>query len=195
MFNEALRNNLLFEDDTFTYSRRYFWAYQSLAIMNEDIEEMISAYKSNFTDAVWSGTHKFIWPGDETLSSRYAHWRKRMAGLRKEIDVCISSIHTMSACWLTDLFQHELQKLEEIDRMNQEKMKEIKGLWNNVRSKISCDVLGVDMPLRSQLFNGTSVLESRRSVREAQITVQQGHNIKLLTLVRYLFWLIPLPGY
>lgn len=68
--------------------------------------------------------------------------------------------------------------------MNEEKMKEIKGLWNNVRSNIQCCILGVDKPLPSQLFSGTSVLESRRSVREAQITVQQGHNIKLLTLVR-----------
>lgn len=90
MFNETLRNKLLFEDDAFTYSRRYFWAYQSLSIMNEDIEEMISAYRSTFTDSVWNGTHKFIWPGDETLSSRHAHWRKRMAGLRNEIDVCNS---------------------------------------------------------------------------------------------------------
>lgn len=91
MFNEKLRNKLLFEDDAFTYSRRYFWAYQSLAIMNEDIEEMISAYRTTFTDSVWNGTHKFIWPGDEGMSSRYAHWRKRMAGLRNEIDVRTSN--------------------------------------------------------------------------------------------------------
>lgn len=192
MFNEALRNKLLFEDDTFTYSRRYFWAYQSLAIMNEDIEEMISAYKSTFTDAVWNGTHKFIWPGDETLSSRYSHWRKRMTGLRTEIDVRTSSRKVLLACSIIDLFQHELQKLLEIDRMNEEKMKEIKGLWNNVRSKMWYCILEVDMSLCSQLFNGTSVLESRRSVREAQITVQQGQNIKLLTLVRCSCLIMPL---
>lgn len=67
--------------------------------------------------------------------------------------------------------------------MNEEKMKEIKGLWDNVRPKFQQEVLEIDHAPSPQLFSGTSVLESRRSVREAQITVQQGHNIKLLTLV------------
>lgn len=58
--------------------------------------------------------------------------------------------------------------LREIDRLNDEKMKEIKGLRDN-------------------LFSGTSVLESRKSVQQQAITVQQGHNIKLLTLVTIFF--------
>lgn len=87
MFNLAVRDALLFEDDDFTYSRKYFWAHQSLGIMNEDIHEMVSAYKRTFTDSVWNGTNKIIWPGDETTSSRYANWRKRMAILRKDIEV------------------------------------------------------------------------------------------------------------
>jgi len=37
--------------------------------------------------------------------------------------------------------------------------------------------------LRDNLFSGTSVLESRKSVEQTEITVAQGHNIKLLTLV------------
>lgn len=40
---------------------------------------------------------------------------------------------------------------------------------------------------REQLFSGTSVLESRKSVEQAEITVQQGHNIKLLTKVNMFF--------
>lgn len=67
--------------------------------------------------------------------------------------------------------------------MNEEKMKEIKGLWDNVRWRFQLKFLKVDNVPFPQLFSGTSVLESRRSVREAQITVQQGHNIRLLTLV------------
>lgn len=103
MFNEALRNKFLFEDDAFTYSRRYFWAYQSLAIMNEDIKEMILAYRSTFTDSVWAGTNKIIWPGDATVSSRFAHWRKRLTVLRKEIDVCHLTEEILKICCTTNL--------------------------------------------------------------------------------------------
>ncbi|KAI4242519.1 MAG: hypothetical protein LQ352_007220 [Teloschistes flavicans] len=149
MFNRDSRDRLLFEDDEFTYSRRYFWAHQSLGIMNEDIQEMVLAYRSVFTDHIWDGSSKIIWPGDESVSSRYATWRKRMKSLRADIE-------------------SELHGLEKIAVMNQKKMEEIKGLRDN-------------------LFSGTSVLESRRSVDQAMITVQQGHNIKLLTLVTIFF--------
>ncbi|KAI4257307.1 MAG: hypothetical protein L6R42_005756 [Xanthoria sp. 1 TBL-2021] len=149
MFNEAARDKLLFEDENFTFSRRYFWAHQSLGIMNEDIQEMSLSYRKVFTDSVWDGSSKLVWPGDESVSSRYANWRKRMRKLREDIE-------------------SELQGLENIAAMNSDKMKEIKGLRDN-------------------LFSGTSVLESRRSVDQAMITVQQGHNIKLLTLVTIFF--------
>ena len=148
MFKESIRDKLLFEDDDFTYSRRYFWAYQSLAIMNEDIKEMLFAYRSTFTDSVWNGSSRIIWPGDEN-SARHLHWRRRMESIRKDIE-------------------RELRGLEEIDRLNDEKMKEIKGLRDN-------------------LFSGTSVLESRRSVQQQAITVIQGNNIKILTLVTIFF--------
>ncbi|KAL8803639.1 MAG: hypothetical protein Q9182_003054 [Xanthomendoza sp. 2 TL-2023] len=149
MFNRIARDRLLFEDDEFTFSRRYFWAHQSLGIMNEDIQEMVFSYRKVFTESVWDGSSKIIWPGDESVSSRYSNWRKRMRNLRADIE-------------------GELQGLENIAAMNSEKMKEIKGLRDN-------------------LFSGTSVLESRRSVDQAMITVQQGHNIKLLTLVTIFF--------
>ena len=149
MFRQSIRDKLLFEDDDFTYIRRYFWAQQSLGIMNEDINEMISAYKKTFTDSVWNGSDKIIWPGDETQSTRYAHWRTRMADLRKDIE-------------------HEIRGLEDINRLNDEKIKEITALRDN-------------------LFSGTSVLESRKSVQQQAITVEQGRNIKLLTLVTIFF--------
>ncbi|KAL8669051.1 MAG: hypothetical protein Q9168_006340 [Polycauliona sp. 1 TL-2023] len=149
MFSEEARDKLLFEDAEFTFSRRYFWAHQSLGIMNEDIQEMLIAYRKVFKESVWDGSSKIIWPGDESVSSRYANWRKRMRKIREDIEL-------------------ELRGLEKIAAMNSEKMKEIKGLRDN-------------------LFSGTSVFESRRSVDQAIITVQQGHNIKLLTLVTIFF--------
>lgn len=149
MFNRIARDRLLFEDEDFTFSRRYFWAHQSLGIMNENIQEIIFSYRKVLPENVWNGSSKIVWPGDESVSSRYANWRKRMKSLRADIE-------------------HELHGLEEVAVLNTEKMKEIKGLRDN-------------------LFSGTSVLESRRSVDQAMITVQQGHNIKLLTLVTIFF--------
>ena len=148
MFKETTRDKLLFEDDEFTMSRRYFWAYQSLAILNEDIKEMIRAYRSNFTESVWTGQSRIIWPGDQK-SGRYANFLKRMESIRKEIDV-------------------EIRGLEKIDHENDEKMKEIKAL-------------------REHLFSGTSVYESRKAIQQQAITVIQGHNIKVLTLVTIFF--------
>lgn len=40
IFSQETRDKLLFEDHSYTLSRRYFWASQTLTIMNQDIEEM-----------------------------------------------------------------------------------------------------------------------------------------------------------
>jgi hypothetical protein len=61
LFNKTLRDQLLFENDKYTYSRRYFWAFQALALLNDEIQAIVSAYKNTFTDDVWSGEHKYIW--------------------------------------------------------------------------------------------------------------------------------------
>jgi hypothetical protein len=39
--------------------------------MNDSIEAMIETYKETFTDEVWTGEHKYIWPGTKDQSSRY----------------------------------------------------------------------------------------------------------------------------
>lgn len=65
-------------------------------------------------------------------------------------------------------FELAIKELEKIHEFNQREQKDIKSL-------------------RDQLFSGTSVLESRKSVQQTAITVQQGHNIKVLTLVSIFF--------
>jgi hypothetical protein len=150
IFNLETRDDLLFEDSEFTYSRRYFWAGQTLGIMNQDIRDMIESYEEVFKDNVWDGTNKIIWPaGDASGSSRQAHWNRRLALLRSGID-------------------HEISKLRQVEELNDRRMRVIKGLHAN-------------------LFSGTSVHESRRSVEQAEITVAQGRNIRLLTLVTIFF--------
>ncbi|TVY32020.1 hypothetical protein LSUB1_G008535 [Lachnellula subtilissima] len=149
MFNGQLRDRLLFEDEEFTYSRRYFWAFQTLGIMNNGIKAIIDAYEDTFTDEVWEGKHKTLWPMLEPDSGRNVYWKKKMAGLRKG-------------------FQREIGHLEKLYEENDDRRKEIRTL-------------------RDQLFSGTSVLESRKSVELSTVTILQGHNIKLLTLVSIFF--------
>lgn len=83
MFNEATRDKFLFEDDEFTMSRRYFWGVLALDAIADDIHHLIVAYQNTFTDDVWTGDHKYIWPGTKEASSRHVFWRKRMLRLRK----------------------------------------------------------------------------------------------------------------
>jgi hypothetical protein len=149
MFNLDLRDKLLFEDSDFTYSRRYFWAFQTLGTMNQSIKAMIDAYEDTLTKDVWEGRHKILWPLEEDNSQRNTYWKKRMALLKKD-------------------FEAEIHALTTIMSVNNGRQKEVKSLRDN-------------------LFSGTSVLESRKSVEQSEITVQQGHNIKLLTLVNMFF--------
>lgn len=147
MFNGDMRDKLLFEDADFTYSRRYFWAYQTLGLMNDSIKAIMDAYEDTFTDDVWEGKHKSIWPMVESESHRNVYWRKRMASLKKE-------------------FEREIKNMFKLYEENDDRRKEIRTL-------------------RDQLFSGTSVLESRKSVELSAVTILQGHNIKLLTLVNH----------
>jgi len=61
-------------------------------------------------------------------------------------------------------FERQIKCLEKVYEDNDDRRKEIRTL-------------------RDQLFSGTSVLESRKSVELSEVTILQGHNIKLLTLV------------
>lgn len=145
MFNGDLRDKLLFEDEKFTYSRRYFWTFQTLGLMNNSIKAIRDAYEDTFTDEVWEGTHKSLWPVLDPESKRNQYWRTRMASLRKQ-------------------FEKQMKNLEKLYEENDDRRKEIRTL-------------------RDQLFSGTSVQESRKSVELSTVTILQGHNIKLLTLV------------
>jgi hypothetical protein len=147
MFDGGLRDKLLFEDDEFTYSRRYFWGFQTLGLMRDGIKAIIDAYEKTFTDDVWEGKHKTLWPMMDERSKRNEHYKKRMAHLKKDFEKIIKDLYRLADD-------------------NDERRKEIRTL-------------------RDQLFNGTSVLESRKSVELSTVTILQGHNIKLLTLVYY----------
>ena len=149
IFNSNMRDNLLFETGDFVWSRRYFWASQTLGVLSDELDAMVQAYKETFTDEVWAGEHKTLFPGTSDTSARYSNWRKKLGHQRK-------------------LFEREIENLKEIRRFCDREQKDIKGL-------------------REWLFSGTSVQESRKAVEQASITVEQGYNIKLLTLVTIFF--------
>ncbi|KAK8233829.1 hypothetical protein HDK77DRAFT_375870, partial [Phyllosticta capitalensis] len=149
IFDADLRDERLFEDDKFTYTRGYFWAHQTFGAINDSIKAMIDAYEDTFTDDVWEGKHKSIWPIlDETLP-RNDNFQRRLFTLRRALEREIRNART------------QIQE-------NNERRLEIRDL-------------------RDQLFSGTSVLESRKSVELSGITILQGHNVKLLTLVNIFF--------
>lgn len=149
MFDDKIRDELIFESGDFVFTRRYFWASQTLGILSEEIEAMITTYRDTFTDEVWSGEHRTLFPGKVETSARFANWRKKMAHTRRQFDLVIGT-------------------LIDVQRFIAKEQKEIKSL-------------------REWLFSGTSVQESRQAVKQALITVEQGYNIKLLTLVTIFF--------
>ncbi|KAF7189429.1 hypothetical protein HII31_09274 [Pseudocercospora fuligena] len=149
MFDRDVRDKLQFEDEHYTYSRRYFWAYQTLGIMNDSIRAIVDAFEDTFTEDVWEGKHRTLWPLLEENSQRSQYYKKKMAGLRKKFEI-------------------EMNNFRVLMKENHERRVEIRGL-------------------REELFTGTSIQESRSSVKNTEITIQQGHNIKLLTLVSMCF--------
>jgi cell division septum initiation protein DivIVA len=65
-------------------------------------------------------------------------------------------------------FEREMKELRILQRENNERRHEIETL-------------------QEQLFSGTSIQESRKSVELADVTVHQGYNIKVLTIVNLFF--------
>ncbi|KAF5656723.1 hypothetical protein FHETE_10830, partial [Fusarium heterosporum] len=142
MFDPKLRDKLLFEDKHFTYIRRYFWAYNTLAVVNTGIKSMIAAYVDTFTDIFWAGSHPILWPHTAPESPDGVAYREHMASLRCEFDKVI-------------------QELTEVLKRNERTRKEIENL-------------------RDQLFSGSSIKESRRAI-------EQGDNIRILTMISMIF--------
>jgi Mg2+ and Co2+ transporter CorA len=142
MFDSHLRDKLLFEDKHFTYIRRYFWAYNTLAVINSGIRAMITAYEDTFTSSFWEGRHDLIWPHPAPESEEGREYKKQMSVLRDELG-------------------QALAELKLVHQRNEATRREIENL-------------------RDQLFSGSSIKESRRAI-------EQGDNIKILTLSSMIF--------
>ncbi|KZZ94236.1 Mg2+ transporter protein, CorA-like/Zinc transport protein ZntB [Moelleriella libera RCEF 2490] len=142
MFDRRLRDKLLFEDKHFTYIRRYFWAYNTLAVINTGIKAMVAAYLDTFTDDFWAGSHPLLWPHASPNSPEGRAYAAKMALLRRELEKVVT-------------------ELGEVLKRNERTRKEVENL-------------------RDQLFSGSSIKESRRAV-------DQGDNIRILTMISMIF--------
>lgn len=95
MFDLKLRDQLLFEDADFTFSRRYFWAYNSLAMVNDSIRSMIDAYTDTFTPVFWLGKHPTLWPHPDPESIEGANYLARLGALRHELEASLRELRTL----------------------------------------------------------------------------------------------------
>ncbi|KAL2255750.1 hypothetical protein VTK26DRAFT_2763 [Humicola hyalothermophila] len=94
MFDVRLRDKLLFEDSQFTYSRRYFWAYNTLGVINEGIKSMRAAYLNTFTKDFWAGRHPTLWPHPHPDSPEGRLYAARMDVLRQELESAVNDLQT-----------------------------------------------------------------------------------------------------
>lgn len=92
MLDYEIRDRLLFEDEHFTYTRRYLWAYQTMGLMNESIKSMVDAYEHMFTEDMWAGTHSTIWPLLDQVSPRNVYFKKRTAALRIKFEAAMRNL-------------------------------------------------------------------------------------------------------
>ncbi|CAI6334548.1 unnamed protein product [Periconia digitata] len=193
LFDSELRDQRLFEDRKFTWTRRYFYAHQAvghslarilklpnstdqlqLGNVNDSIKSMIDAFEDTFTDEVWEGKSKVLWPLYEE-SPRNDHWKRRLRLLRLQFEREMKELRILQRRALRILRYQciECTKSESADANNARQEN------NDRRHEIES--------LQDHLFSGTSIQESRKSVELSDITVQQGRNIKLLTIVNLFF--------
>ncbi|KAH8673303.1 hypothetical protein BX600DRAFT_508580 [Xylariales sp. PMI_506] len=94
IFNYRLRDKLLFEDQHYTYSRRYFWAYNTLGVINEGIKSMITAYSETFPKDFWTGRHQTLFPHPDAAhgSPEFLAYLNKLRPLRQELDATVTQL-------------------------------------------------------------------------------------------------------
>lgn len=164
LFDEEARRKRLFEDKHFTWTRRYFYAHQALGNVNDSIKAMIDAFEDTFTDDVWGKPLAVLFGlihANNADGESKTLWPLYEESPRND--------HWKRRLRLLRLqFEREMKELRILQRENNERRHEIETL-------------------QEQLFSGTSIQESRKSVELADVTVHQGYNIKVLTIVNLFF--------
>lgn len=95
IFDLQLRDKLLFEDADYTFSRRYFWAFNCLAMMNDSIRSMITAYTTTFSDKFWLGKDPHLWPLPNPESLEGRNYLRQLSHLRDGIESSIDDLRRL----------------------------------------------------------------------------------------------------
>lgn len=111
MFDVKLRDKLLFEDADFTFSRRYFWAYNSLGVINDGIKSMISVYTDTFTPEFWAGRDRTLWPHPDPESVEGRNYLAQLGTLRQELEQVIEDLKQVFKA--NELVRQEIVSLRE----------------------------------------------------------------------------------
>lgn len=111
MFDVKLRDKLLFEDADFTFSRRYFWAYNSLGVINDGIKSMINAYTDTFTPEFWAGRDRTLWPHPDPESAEGRNYLSQLGTLRQELEQVIEDLKQVFKA--NELVRQEIVSLRE----------------------------------------------------------------------------------
>ncbi|KAK4100358.1 hypothetical protein N658DRAFT_507877, partial [Parathielavia hyrcaniae] len=173
MFDVRLRDKLLFEDSHFTYSRRYFWAYNTLGVINEGIKSMRAAYLTTFTKDFWAGRHPTLWPYPPPSAASSSEQQQSEQEARKEEPDADGEEQEEDDG--DTLQQQYLARMDALRQELESAVAELQAMHDkneSARTEIRS--------LREQLFSGSSVKESRRAI-------EQGANIKILTSVSMVF--------
>ena len=92
----------------FTYSLRFFWCYQILDILSEDINGKINLYKTGFASKIGKELDIVIWHGHDISPSRHFRWQRRIEPVKKGIEI-------------------EIVKLKKLEKRNREKLEQIRA--------------------------------------------------------------------
>jgi hypothetical protein len=140
LFRESLRDERLFDDASFVWTKRYFWAHHVLTRVKRSISEITEVLNGSF---IGSKIELVEWPFTEPHPTlKTSKGEQVLKDLKEQLGITKKQLEIL--------------------------MENNKVLIEQIQS------------LQSTVFNGTSVLESRR-------TVQQGENVKLLTIVNVFF--------
>lgn len=96
IFDVNLRDKLLFEDEDYTHTRRYFWAFTFLALVNESIRSMIHAYDETFSDNFWLGKDTSLWPHADPESEDGQSYLAQLGRVRRELEESIDDLRSLT---------------------------------------------------------------------------------------------------
>ncbi|KAJ4387895.1 hypothetical protein N0V93_008498 [Gnomoniopsis smithogilvyi] len=111
IFDVKLRDKLLFEDADYTFSRRYFWAFNCLAMINDSIRSMINAYTGTFSDKFWLGKDQNLWPHPDPQSPEGRNYLRQLSRLRHGLEWSIDDLRVLIKS--NDQLRHQIESLRD----------------------------------------------------------------------------------